>query len=107
MTDLHVEPARKPLVGVVRVPADKSITHRALMLAGLASGACRVSAFRMGEDNRSTANAMRALGVEVVDDGPDTLTIRGVGLEGLREPSGAIDCGNAGTSMRLDRKSVV
>lgn len=101
MTDLHVAPAKKPLVGVVRVPADKSITHRALMLAAISAGACRVSAFRMGEDNRSTSAAIRALGVQVEDAGPDTLVVHGVGLDGLREPTQPIDCGNAGTSMRL------
>lgn len=101
MTDLHVTPAKGPLVGVVRVPADKSITHRALMLSALASGPCRVTAFRMGEDNKSTASVLRALGVTLAEDGPDALRVDGVGLTGLREPAAPLDCGNAGTSMRL------
>ena len=101
MSDLLVKPAAKPLSGVVPVPGDKSITHRALMLAALAEGKSEVRSFRMGADNRSTASALRALGVLVEEPAQDTLIVHGVGLHGLSEPKTPIDCGNSGTSMRL------
>lgn len=100
MTDLVVEPQHKPLAGVVPAPSDKSITHRALLLAAIAAEESVVVCSHMGDDNRSTLAAIRALGVEVVERG-DELRVRGVGLEGLRAPSAPIDCGNSGTTMRL------
>jgi 3-phosphoshikimate 1-carboxyvinyltransferase len=101
VTDLIVKPATKALRGVVPVPPDKSITHRALLLGALASGTSSVRAPRMGADNLSTAAAMRALGarLEVNEDG--STSIVGVGLHGLRAPDAPIDCGNSGTTMRL------
>ena len=67
MTDLLVRPAAKPLVGSVPVPSDKSIGHRALLFASIASGRSRIAGFSYGEDNVSTANALRALGVRIDD----------------------------------------
>ena len=101
VTDLIVQPAKSPLVGVVPVPPDKSITHRALLLGALASGTSRVRAPRMGADNMSTADAVRALGarVAIADDG--SVAITGTGLQGLTAPTSPIDCGNSGTTMRL------
>ena len=103
MPDLLIHPAERPLVGSVPVPGDKSIAHRAILLAGIASGTCQVRGGALGEDNVSTLGALRAMGVRSSQtDGADgALTIEGVGLEGLRAPDGPIDCGNSGTTMRL------
>lgn len=89
-----------PLRGEIEPPPDKSISHRAVMLCAIAEGTSRVSNFLHAGDTLSTAGAMRSLGVTVVDDGADLL-VQGVGLDGLKEPAGAIDCGNSGTTMRL------
>ncbi len=94
------EPAG-PLRGEVRVPGDKSISHRAVMLAALAEGTSRISGFLEGEDTRATARAFAAMGVEIQTPSVSERVVRGVGLHGLRAPAQAIDCGNAGTGMRL------
>ncbi|HCO43830.1 MAG TPA: 3-phosphoshikimate 1-carboxyvinyltransferase, partial [Gammaproteobacteria bacterium] len=87
--------------GRCRVPGDKSISHRAVMLAALADGESRFEGFLAGADTLATAAAFRAMGVAI--DGPHegVLTVRGVGLGGLRPPAGPLDMGNAGTGMRL------
>ncbi|MEN8174782.1 MAG: 3-phosphoshikimate 1-carboxyvinyltransferase [Pseudomonadota bacterium] len=89
------------LTGRARVPGDKSISHRSIMLGSLATGTTRVSGFLEGEDALATLNAFRAMGVDI--EGPDRgrVEIRGVGLHGLTPPKGPIDLGNSGTSMRL------
>ncbi len=101
---LVVQPQKKPLSGSVPVPSDKSIGHRALLIGALTNGACEIRGFSRGEDNISTAHALAAMGVtfEGLDD-PTTsvVRVRGVGLFGLREPKGPLDCGNSGTTMRL------
>jgi 3-phosphoshikimate 1-carboxyvinyltransferase len=101
MTTLVVHPATGPLAGSVPVPSDKSIGHRALLFSALANGESRIAAFSHGEDNVSTANAMRAMGVTIEERGPSELLVRGVGLFGLHAPAAALDCGNSGTTMRL------
>lgn len=101
MTRLVVAPADKPLRGSVPVPSDKSISHRALILAALGAGRSELRRFSYGQDNLSTLAAFRAMGVEVEDDGRGALAVHGVGLAGLSAPSGDIDCGNSGTTMRL------
>jgi len=85
----------------MRVPGDKSISHRSIMLGALADGVTEVSGFLEGEDALATLNAFRAMGVEI--DGPDhgRVTIHGVGIDGLRAPAAELDVGNSGTSMRL------
>lgn len=90
-------------VSEVRVPGDKSISHRALILASIAEGTSAVRGLLLAEDVRATAGALRALGVDVpqLDSGADTLVIHGVGLGGLRAPRQALDCGNSGTAARL------
>ena len=102
MTDLTftVEPGGA-LRGRLRVPGDKSISHRAIMLGALAEGITAVTGFLEGEDCLATLQAFRAMGVRI--DGPDQgrVTIHGVGLHGLRPPAGTLDMGNSGTSMRL------
>jgi 3-phosphoshikimate 1-carboxyvinyltransferase len=89
------------LGGQLRVPGDKSISHRSIMLGSLAEGVTRVSGFLEGEDSLATLAAFRAMGVRI--DGPDNgrVTVHGVGLHGLRAPSQALYLGNSGTSMRL------
>ncbi len=101
VTDFIVHPATKPLVGSVPVPSDKSIGHRAVLLASLANGKSRITSFSRGEDNVSTMNAMRAMGVILEDVGPSEVLVTGSGLFGLVEPKGPLDCGNSGTTMRL------
>lgn len=109
MTDLVVHPLEKPLVGSVPVPSDKSIGHRALLFASLCDGVSRIRGFSYGEDNVSTANAMRAMGATIEDIVPEgargsaggELRVTGTGVFGLRAPKDALDCGNSGTTMRL------
>ncbi len=91
---------RGPLRGVVRVPGDKSISHRAVMLGALAEGTTQVRNFLAGEDCLSTVRCLRALGAEVRLEG-DRATVVGRGWEGLAEPEEVLDCGNSGTTMRL------
>ena len=86
--------------GEVRVPGDKSISHRALMLASLATGQSRVRGLLESADVHSTANVLRALGAPIAALGAE-LRIRGGGLQGLRAPSAPLDCGNSGTTTRL------
>jgi 3-phosphoshikimate 1-carboxyvinyltransferase len=90
-----------PLRGEIRVPGDKSISHRAIMLAALAEGTSRISGFLEGEDTRATARAFASMGVRIQTAGPSERIVHGVGLHGLRAADAAIDCGNAGTGMRL------
>lgn len=90
-----------PLRGSIRVPGDKSISHRAMMLGALADGVSRVGGFLEGEDTLATAAAFRAMGVRIEDDGAGRKIVHGVGIDGLRAPAAPIDCGNAGTGMRL------
>ena len=101
MTDIVVHPLDRPLVGSVPVPSDKSIGHRALLFASLCEGVSRIKGFSSGEDNVSTANAMRAMGALVEDEAPGELRVTGTGLHGLKAPKDALDCGNSGTTMRL------
>lgn len=89
------------LRGRIRVPGDKSVSHRAMMLGSLAEGTTRVTGFLEGEDTLATAAAFRAMGVRIDEPGPGERLVHGVGLHGLRAPQAPIDCGNAGTGMRL------
>jgi len=91
----------RPLAGHVRVPGDKSISHRSLMLSALAIGRSTIDGLLEGEDVLATAAALRAMGatIERGDDG--RWTVHGVGVGGLLQPAGALDMGNSGTSTRL------
>lgn len=89
------------LCGRVRVPGDKSISHRSIMLGSLADGVTRVSGFLEGEDNLATLEAFRGMGVEIEHLGEGRLVIHGVGMDGLKRPRGSLYLGNSGTSMRL------
>lgn len=87
--------------GEARVPGDKSISHRAVMLGAIASGTSQIRGFLEGDDALATVAAFRAMGVRI--DGPEAgqLDIHGVGMHGLKAPTRALDLGNSGTSMRL------
>jgi 3-phosphoshikimate 1-carboxyvinyltransferase len=100
MHSITITPAG-PLKGEIRVPGDKSISHRAVMLGSIADGVSRVSGFLMGEDSVNTAKAFAAMGVGIEGLGGGELVISGVGLDGLKGPSKELDLGNSGTSMRL------
>ncbi len=89
------------LRGKVRVPGDKSISHRSIMLGALAEGSSKVSGFLEGEDSLATLRAFRAMGVKISDPQQGVLSIEGVGMYGLREPAHTLDMGNSGTAMRL------
>lgn len=93
--------ATGPLSGSVRVPGDKSISHRAVMLGGLAVGETRVTGLLEGEDVLRTAAAMRALGASVTREADGTYVIHGRGIGGLAEPADVLDMGNSGTAARL------
>jgi 3-phosphoshikimate 1-carboxyvinyltransferase len=101
VTDIVVHPAEKPLFGSVPVPGDKSIAHRALLLAGLASGTSSIRGGALGDDNLATLKALHALGVRSSSPSPGEIAVEGAGMTGLRAPDAPIDCGNSGTTMRL------
>jgi 3-phosphoshikimate 1-carboxyvinyltransferase len=98
--DFRVTPSRLR-DATVTVPGDKSISHRALMLGGIARGRTEVSGFLDGADCLATAAAMRAMGVTIEETGPSAVSIDGVGLHGLQAPDHDLDLGNSGTAMRL------
>ena len=85
----------------VVVPGDKSVTHRALMLAALATGTSRLDGCLVSLDTTATASALRALGAAIPELNAGALSIRGAGLGGLRTPQDVLDCGNSGTTARL------
>ena len=91
----------QPLHGSVRVPGDKSVSHRALMLAAIAEGDSHIRGFLEGEDTRATASVLSQLGVRIDTPSPGERVVHGVGLHGLRGTAQPLDCGNAGTGMRL------
>jgi 3-phosphoshikimate 1-carboxyvinyltransferase len=89
------------LQGSLTVPGDKSVSHRAVMFAALADGTSHITGFLEGEDTRATAAIMQQLGVRIEAPAPGERIVHGVGVDGLRAPAGDLDCGNAGTGMRL------
>lgn len=93
---------RGPLKGQIKVPGDKSISHRAVMFGALAEGRTEVTDFLQGADCLSTIRCFRQLGIDINNDPhTDTVTIFGKGLHGLRQPDDILDVGNSGTTMRL------
>ncbi len=96
----HLKPGGR-LQGRLRVPGDKSISHRAIMFGALAEGVTHVTGFLEGEDALATLNAFRRMGVEIEGPEEGRVTIHGVGMHGLKAPEGPLDVGNSGTSMRL------
>ena len=99
-TPRAIVPAVRGLRGTLRMPGDKSIAHRAVLLGAVASGNTRVCGFTGGRDPLATVAACGALGVRIEVDGQE-LSIEGRGWDGVRAPSGTIDCANSGTTMRL------
>jgi len=91
----------RPLQGTLAIPGDKSVSHRAVMFAALADGVSRIDGFLEGEDTRSTAAIFSRLGVRIETPSASQRIVHGVGVDGLRAPDGDLDCGNAGTGMRL------
>jgi 3-phosphoshikimate 1-carboxyvinyltransferase len=100
VSGLEIEPVAR-LVGHIAVPGDKSISHRALLLGAICDDETHVTGFGRSADTEATIAAVRALGVEVDDEGSETLLVQGKGLAGLSAPDGPVDCANAGTLVRL------
>ena len=100
MRKFDARPTRR-VFGTLNVPGDKSISHRALMLSGLAEGTSCVNGFLPSEDCLRSLGAMRALGVRIEQSHPTQVRIHGVGLQGLKAAPHALDMGNAGTAIRL------
>jgi 3-phosphoshikimate 1-carboxyvinyltransferase len=98
--EFRVQPATR-ISGRFAVPGDKSISHRAVMFGALAEGTTQVSGFLPGADTLATAQILRNLGVAIERTGNTDLIIQGVGIGGLRASAIPLDCGNAGTAMRL------
>lgn len=99
MKTIDLSPSR-PLEGAITVPADKSITHRAIILSSLAEGTSRIINPLRGEDCLRTLDAFRMMGTRIDDRGGEII-VTGSGIDGLREPDNVIDCGNSGTTARL------
>lgn len=95
-----LQPTNK-ITGEIRVPGDKSVSHRSIMFGSIAEGTTHVTGFLEGEDSLNTLRAFKAMGVEIEGPVDGKVTIHGVGMNGLKQPSGALDMGNSGTSMRL------
>ena len=91
----------RALQGELEIPGDKSVSHRAVMLAALADGVSTIDGFLEGEDTRATAAIFGQLGVRIETPSPSRRIVHGVGIDGLRAPGAPLDCGNAGTGMRL------
>ena len=89
------------LHGELTVPGDKSVSHRAIMFGALAEGVTRIEGFLEGEDTRATAAIFARMGVRIEAPSDGVRLVHGVGLHGLQPPDGPLDCGNAGTAMRL------
>ena len=100
VTALMVEPVAR-VDGHIGVPGDKSISHRALLVGAICEGETRVLHFGRGADTESTLAVVRSLGVRVDEEDVDTLVVHGAGLHGLAAPGAPLDCGNAGTLVRL------
>lgn len=89
------------LQGRIRVPGDKSISHRALMLGAIAQGETQIQGLLLGEDPRSTASCFRALGAEISELNTELVHVKGIGLGQMQEPVDVLDAGNSGTTIRL------
>ena len=98
--ELKVE-RKRSIEGEIRVPGDKSISHRSLILSSIAEGESKIEGLLEAEDCLSTMGIMRKLGIEITKDGEGSYTVQGKGLDGLEESDDVLDCGNSGTSMRL------
>lgn len=98
-TNFRIEPSNS-IIGKVNIPGDKSISHRAIILAAIADGESRIKNFLQGEDTLATIRVFQKMGVNIKNDG-DIIIVKGVGLHGLRAENPTLDFGNSGTSVRL------
>ena len=96
-----LEPLRTPIRGSIRVPGDKSISHRALLLAALADGESRIRDLLPSHDCHATRGCLASLGIEIRDISEGSVTVRGAGLRGFRRSASPLDCVRSGTTMRL------
>jgi 3-phosphoshikimate 1-carboxyvinyltransferase len=106
VTDTHHDlviqpPGNVSLQGRIRIPGDKSISHRSLMLGALAQGETIIRGLLLGEDPRSTASCFRAMGAEISELNTEEVRVKGIGLGNLIEPVNVLDAGNSGTTLRL------
>jgi 3-phosphoshikimate 1-carboxyvinyltransferase len=101
MTQKYLARPAKQLEGKIRVPGDKSISHRSVMLGAIADGVTEITGFLSGADALSTRNVFRQMGVNIEGPVEGRVKVEGVGLNGLKAPTSDLDCGNAGTAMRL------
>ncbi|MBI4672974.1 MAG: 3-phosphoshikimate 1-carboxyvinyltransferase [Chloroflexi bacterium] len=101
MTEFSISPTQNALRGTIRVPADKSITHRALMLTPLVHGESQIENYLDSETTRATLNCLRAMGADIQEIDAHTLRVNGRGLHSLQEPRDVLDCLGSGTTMRL------
>lgn len=100
MSSITISP-RSGIQGTIRIPGDKSLSHRVAMMGALAQGETRVEGFLMSEDCLNTVNVLESLGIPVEISGPNTLILHGKGLNGLQEPDCVLNAGNSGTTMQL------
>jgi 3-phosphoshikimate 1-carboxyvinyltransferase len=98
-SSMIIRPARR-IRGRISLPGDKSISHRAAMIAAIANGASTISNFATSQDCASTLSCLRGLGVQIEHNGTDVV-VKGIGKRGLKPPNQPLDCGNSGTTMRL------
>ena len=101
MTTLVVHPADRPLTGSVPIASDESVGHRAILLGALGQGDTRLEGYSRGGGNGATLACLRALGVGIAEPSPGALVITGVGLDGLREPAGPLECGGSAATLDL------
>lgn len=101
--DLIINPPKSglSLQGTIKIPGDKSISHRALMLGAIASGETIIEGLLLGEDPRSTASCFQAMGAQISDLNAEKVIVKGIGLGNLREPEDVLNAGNSGTTIRL------
>ena len=99
--NLISNPINAQLKGAIRVPSDKSISHRSVIFSAIANGTSHVKGLLEGEDVLATIAAFRAMGVAIEGPEEGELTVHGVGKQGLKAPKKALDMGNSGTAMRL------
>ncbi len=99
MTTFICSPGER-ISGTIRVPGDKSISHRSIIFSSIADGVSQITGFLQGEDSLNTIAAFQQMGVTIVRD-QDRVRVEGVGLHGLRAPSTDLEMGNSGTAMRL------
>ena len=102
MSNIRTIKGEGNLKGEIKVPGDKSISHRALIIGSIAQGKTTIEGFLHSEDPLSTADCLRKLGVKIPEiKKNEPFTISGLGLDGLKEPKEILNCGNSGTTMRL------